>query len=84
MDRSSLVVTWVIRGLNYGYPDCCIGEFVAVALSGREAALARGKRQFDGTGYVPCAKCNKRTNKELLDAINVRRDHAEHDLFPKG
>jgi hypothetical protein len=57
-------------GKMFGYPECCIAEFCIVE-------IPRPIRQFNGTGYLPCAECNKKTEQELLDVI------AKNRKFPK-
>lgn len=56
----------VARGIYLGYPLCCIEEFILFS-SERRRAIAqesgklpeRGYRTFEGSGYVPCAKCHE-------------------------
>ncbi len=58
-------------GVFFGYPDCCITEFENFIKSRGKAD--RGKRKLSGTGYVPCAVCNKKTVKELKEQIKSTR-----------
>lgn len=45
-------------GREFGYPECCIAEFVADAENDRNAGELRG---LDPTGrYVPCSACKDR------------------------
>lgn len=60
-------------GSMYGYPKCCITEFIVATQSGYY--LFRGERKLNGSGYIPCLHCNARyTSQELIDNINARRD----------
>lgn len=56
-------------GKFYGYPDCCIEEFV-ILFGKRDSS---DKRKFHGTGYIPCSNCNKKSEAQLLANINAAR-----------
>jgi len=71
---------WLLSGVYYGYPLCCIDEFTEYA-EGKKDLSRRGKRKFNGTGYVPCEECNKLSKETLLKQIESRRLHWEP--FPK-
>ena len=64
---------WFLSGIYYGYPVCCIDEFIYYAES--DLCDEREDRQLSGTGYVPCKKCNEKSERELLDAIDNNRIH---------
>lgn len=68
--KSRGVVQWVAMGIRFGYPPCCIGDFVERVLTGQRIDE---KRKLHGSGYVPCPECNKKTDAELLAAIRDRR-----------
>lgn len=68
--------TWDIFGKYYGFPQCCIDAFNAGLHIGD-----RVKRQFSGTGYIPCNACNQKTEAELLEAISQKR--IASDPFPE-
>jgi hypothetical protein len=57
-------------GRMFGYPECCINDFLIVELPRRQS-------EFTGTGYVPCEVCSKKSRQELLDVIAINRK------FPK-
>jgi hypothetical protein len=59
-------LSWQELGTLYGYPQCCINEFLI------EAGNQHG-RKLKGTGYVPCRGCNKKDKKELLEVIRINR-----------
>lgn len=73
---------FVKQGLYFGYPPCCIVEFVEFTgdyMAGKRPS--RGLRKLHGTGYVPCKDCNKKTEKQLLKQI---ADNRKCELpFPK-
>lgn len=58
---------WVILGRFFGYPECCINAFKNFEHIGGDS------RKLDGTGYIPCATCNKKSTKFLIDVINKKR-----------
>lgn len=63
--------SWSRWGVYLGYPSCCVDEFIQHITLG--TSKTRPKRKLHGTGYVPCAKCNNKTTKELLITIASRR-----------
>lgn len=71
---------WFLSGVYYGYPPCCIEEFIAYAESGNFSD--RPDRKLNGTGYVPCKSCNEKSEKELVKDINRNRLHWQK--FPKS
>lgn len=73
VNHSNHIVHWTMAGLEYGYPICCIGEFVIHAIKG--TSEHREKRKFNGTGYVPCVLCNEKTEAELLAYIAAHRQY---------
>lgn len=61
----------VFQGMKFGYPACCIGSFIMDIAHDRLAT--REKRKLDGTGYIPCAECNRKSEDELILNINKNR-----------
>lgn len=59
---------FVSLGLHYGYPKCCIMEFALWF-----GQIDNSHKKLWGTGYVPCAQCNRKTEQQLIDAINLNR-----------
>jgi len=64
------------RGEFFGFPQCCIDDFLS-----RERA-PNESRKFCGTGYIPCPKCNELSEEEIVTNINKRRKCKEP--FPEG
>lgn len=65
-------------GAYFGYPSCCVQEFVDFVKhldSGKH--IDRGLRKLTGTGYVPCVKCNEKSEQDLLSEIAKNRAHPE-------
>lgn len=51
---------WVINGLYFGYPKCCIIHFCTRKtwdLSVKQRAV------IDGNGFIPCERCSKKILK---------------------
>lgn len=67
-----------VMGEAFGYPKCCIDEFIGF-VEGKNKR--ESVRKLWGTGYVPCVECNKKTEKELIDFISQNRKHGQK--FPK-
>lgn len=65
---------FIKMGRYFGYPECCIADFVRHILKYREGkADGREKRKLHGTGYVPCAKCNRKSERTLIATIRKNR-----------
>lgn len=64
----SSVNTWELFGRFYGYPTCCVAAFINM-----EHLVNKTKRQFNGTGYIPCSSCNNLSEAELLATIASNR-----------
>lgn len=58
-------------GRYFGYPECCIAEFIFRVSTGNFPIPAR---PLDGTGYIPCINCSLKTEEELTKNINTNRD----------
>lgn len=71
LNDTNRIVSWTIMGLQFGYPPCCVGEFIIHNIRG--TWRTRKDRQFYGTGYVPCVKCNELPAEQLLAYINSNR-----------
>lgn len=68
-------MNFIQMGEYFGYPKCCIAEFIEFVLS--RGTIKREKRKLNGSGYVPCAKCNKLTKQQLIRNIQTNRKHNE-------
>lgn len=66
------VANWFLMGMQFGYPPCCVGDFILDLVKG--TYINRKPRKLNGAGYVPCRSCNRRSEKELIAAINEYRD----------
>lgn len=80
---TNYILNWVILGMEFGYPPCCIGEFVIWAIKSDKEIAKRSSRKLCGTGYVPCVKCNEKSDVELIAEINERRS-SDLEAFPNA
>lgn len=71
LDHTDRIVAWTMHGIDFGYPSCCIGEFVIRCI--KNTYKDRETRQFDGTGFVPCIKCNELPEADILAFIEANR-----------
>ena len=55
---------WILHGVYYGYPKCCIKHFYLDKSGGVP---------MEDTGYVMCPKCAKMNRERLVTEINKRR-----------
>lgn len=64
----------VDMGIYYGYPMCCIGAFIDRMMDFKDNGYSKtAPRKFHGTGYIPCAVCNNKSEDELLATIARNR-----------
>ena len=53
-------------GIYYGYARCCIEAF-------RTATLAPHSGWWNGTGFMACKACSRKSEDEVIEGINSRR-----------
>lgn len=64
---------FITMGKQFGYPTCCITEFILHII--HRSYRSRPSRKLEGSGYIPCDCCNKNySTMELIYNINVNRD----------
>lgn len=68
-------MSWASNGKYFGYPQCCIFEFVGLLhlLDGPDS----GPRKLSGTGFIPCKSCNEKKTEDQL-----RREIAANRMCP--
>lgn len=67
-------VSWSQWGQYFGFPACCIKHFCENAHVPCWATNLYGENfMLNGTGYVACPECMKKTKEELIDIINKNR-----------
>lgn len=60
---------WLKQGMLFGYPNCCVDSFIQL-----KHLRDDSPRKLNGTGFVPCARCNiTKTEEQLIQEINSNR-----------
>ena len=59
--------SWTLWGRYFGFPECCVKSFLTMEHVGGL------DRKLWGTGYIPCLKCNEKSEDELVETINSTR-----------
>lgn len=59
--------SFYVFGTFFGFPECCIKSFYTMEHIGGPG------RKLTGTGYIPCLKCNEKTEEELIAVISENR-----------
>lgn len=63
-------------GLYFGYPNCCIIDFMS------RGAYPDVDRKLKGTGFVPCAVCDLKSEEDILE--DIYRNRVCPVPFPDG
>lgn len=50
IDPRARLKAWAVKGFMYGYPQCCIEEFVERGRAGKRPHAG----PWDGSGFIPC------------------------------
>lgn len=69
---------WLVRGLMYGYPPCCIAAFVRGEQLLHDYVIPA---EYHNTGFVPCRDCAKVKPSIVLEHIARHRSQKLED-FP--
>ncbi|UOX39537.1 hypothetical protein [Aeromonas phage ZPAH34] len=64
--------SWTVTGILLGYPSCCVRAFSTGSVF-EMAHYKNGPFTLQGTGFVPCDKCNDRSPESLITEINQHR-----------
>ena len=74
-----LLNLWLNNGRKFGYPECCINQFLTLAVRPwwYFELPWYPTRTLKLNGYVPCEKCAKMPRQKLVDDINSRRKLAK-------
>ena len=77
------MTTWIDLGQLFGYPNCCIQNFIERGVFIRcgcpvPESLEGQSLEIDGipTGYIMCNDCMKHPVKAVIAGINARRNPA--------
>ena len=79
-DALPTVIYWAVVGLLLGYPRCCIEDFIGRVTGKRP--LEHDPRLFNGSGFVPCAKCSV-TFADAPDDLETLINSQRHELLPR-
>lgn len=61
------MTSWDLFGCYFGFSECCVDSFSTLKHVGGPP------RKLTGTGYIPCLKCNEKSEAELVETINSNR-----------
>ena len=70
---------WIITGLYYGYPICCIIDFCK---RGYKMTVEQKKFQ-NGNGFIPCPTCAKKLLSKQVTIKKLLKDRICQSPFPK-
>jgi hypothetical protein len=77
---------WITYGLHFGYPMCCITNFVKGAKRPEwndSRKYRKHIKDIDGSGYIPCHACYCK----LVSGVSIHKlldNRKSLKLFPKG
>lgn len=78
---------WVLNGIYYGYPACCILDFLKRAKESYKTGLpictAAQWAAHKDTGFVPCQKHALKIKTKLDLTAVVKTTRMSHNKFPK-
>jgi hypothetical protein len=69
------------NGLYYGYPTCCINDFV-IRTHNEQAHEPLQELAGKYTGFVPCMKCSKKILSKNLSAEDIIKNRKCKNKFP--
>ena len=72
------------KGIFYGYPECCISEFIQIKPNKRTRAQRMAQRIYKYSGFIPCHDCSNKIleGKETFESL-IKHRICRHE-FPKG
>ncbi|WP_338854197.1 hypothetical protein WE348_23185 (plasmid) [Alteromonas macleodii] len=81
LDNKIQVQKFVCIGRNFGYPSCCIKDFV-IGMDWRTDIDVSPVTGWEETCFIPCVKCRENPKAELIQMISNRRNVV--DAFPSS
>lgn len=74
-----LALSWIQQGAKYGYPICCVANFVEVGreFPTRQHDFEASHPHLRAQGFVPCPACQQRPVNDIIKEINRERTHPE-------
>lgn len=81
MSKHSFYRVW---GKYYGFPSCCTESMIEFCDKNPEKGYAWEvkRRKFEGTGFIPCEKCEKKPS--LLTKIKISKNRICPSKFPNN
>lgn len=76
---------WRETGQDFGYPQCCIDSFCngrTYGSLGKDEKELLDKSFWRGVGYIPCPECMKKDVRDVLKAIDKRRNPKHNTFIP--
>jgi len=69
-------VFFIDKGVYFGYPDCCITDFLSRVGVGWSICTDEQKSVLDGHGFIPCHECALKIieGKETLSSLIKDRE----------
>lgn len=67
---------WIKAGLWFGYPKCCITQFIGDDIPGRNRDVSYG-------GFIPCDGCAQRIRDKEITIEDLIQNRVEPKPFPK-
>lgn len=80
--KSNLHDSWVLLGLYYGYPTCCIESFCKSPHYLDKAFGDMRTETGNGTGLVPCTNCATKINSKEITLESLISDRIDKGKFP--
>ena len=73
----------ILKGKYYGYPECCIAQFIDDLFGGRNISELREKAGR-GTGFIPCNDCAVQVLVDKVPLDSLIKNRMCNTEFPIG
>lgn len=80
-DIDRLKEVWSANGRYYGYPNCCIQEFIKRYIEQYEHTEEQVS-VANGTGFVPCIECTKKITDGEINLEGLIKNRKHFNEFP--
>lgn len=72
---------WI--GKHYGFPECCINDFIKRYLAGGDAStITKLQDKHCAHGFIPCQKCAKKIERGETTLAGLITDRKHETPFP--
>lgn len=72
---------WIITGIYYGYPECCINSFLQNLIHRKSPGKLRIKAG-NKTGFIPCLCHAKKINSRKITIQSIIKNRIAKNPFP--